>query len=329
MMVQSIKERILKFCFTFQARFVKEVCSGELIVSNRKRKDILEELQDKGYEPFLPEKSKAVGVTEDDDGIEEEEISDSELAKGYDYLLGMKIWSLTFEKAEQLLAELSAKTEALEELKGTSPAQIWLKDLDAIEIALDDRDAAFKEAQQDEVKAQQKNQKRTAKKKATKSKKKTDDWDSDENSSDGKMDVDSIESAGLAKKMQSRLHVSPPLENHSINDIKKRPASPVLDQSQSASVRQRNLNTKVAKIGLASGKPAPRKKQSGQAKTKATSQMKVLDESSESDDDFNFKSDDNDLLPASSGQPVRPRGGRSRKPVVYAMEEDSDDESSH
>ena len=33
-------------------------------------------------------------------------------ARGYDYLLGMPLWSLTFERVAQLQAELATKEEA-------------------------------------------------------------------------------------------------------------------------------------------------------------------------------------------------------------------------
>ena len=74
--------------------------------------------------------------TDDDEEEDDDTSSDAELAKGYEYLLGMKIWSLTFEKAEKLRQELGEKAKELEELQGTEPSQIWLNDLDAIEAAL-------------------------------------------------------------------------------------------------------------------------------------------------------------------------------------------------
>lgn len=45
----------------------------------------------------------------DDDG--------DQLSKGYDYLLGMKLWSLTLERVRQMENELEAKTEAMALLK--------------------------------------------------------------------------------------------------------------------------------------------------------------------------------------------------------------------
>ena len=39
--------------------------------------------------------------------------NDDQLAKGYDYLLGMKLWSLTLERVRHLENELEAKTEEM------------------------------------------------------------------------------------------------------------------------------------------------------------------------------------------------------------------------
>jgi DNA topoisomerase II len=144
-----------------KARFVEEVCRGDLIVSNRKRKEILSELKNRGYELFPKDEKKGDGEAEE---VEEEtvdtDIHIATLAKGYEYLLGMKIWSLTFEKAEKLRSELAEKKKELADLEATEPSQIWLKDLDAIDTALDDRDEMMKRAQDKENKARDDAQKK-------------------------------------------------------------------------------------------------------------------------------------------------------------------------
>ena len=176
-----------------KARFVEEVCSGELVVSNRKKVDILEDLQARGFDLINKDTKK-----KDDDGSDtesedqEEESTVAELSKGYEYLLGMKIWSLTYEKAEALRAELAEKTEELNILLQTPPSQLWHNDLDAIETALDVRDGEIQQSVANEKAAQAKGKKHeakkakkaaAAKKKVTKKKKK-DEWDSDMESSD-------------------------------------------------------------------------------------------------------------------------------------------------
>jgi DNA topoisomerase II len=135
-----------------KARFVEEVCSGKLIAYNRKPKDILEELQKRGYD--LAHKDSTSKKTDqalqdgtDESDNEADETPTGDLAKGYEYLLGMKIRSLTCEKAEQLRAQLEHKSNELESLQDTDPTKMWLRDLFAVEDALDERDAALHAAE--------------------------------------------------------------------------------------------------------------------------------------------------------------------------------------
>merc|ERR1712161_148830 len=163
-----------------RARFIEAVCTGDLIVSNRKRTDILSDLKDAGYDLFPKEKDK----TKADERNEEDEsdsLNDTDsiavLARGYEYLLGMKIWSLTFEKAEQLRKELLEKTQIVAVLEATTPEQIWETDLVDIEEALNERDGAFSNAVENEKNAQNKNKKQKAKKNLEKGSKKMIDED--------------------------------------------------------------------------------------------------------------------------------------------------------
>ncbi len=127
-----------------KARFVKEVCRGELVVSNRKKHELLADLVERGYDLSSKGEDDANddGVSEEIDVMEDETL-DTELAKGYEYLLGMKIWSLTFERAEDLCRQKAVKAEEVNSLEATSPEQIWLADLDTIEELLDERDKAL------------------------------------------------------------------------------------------------------------------------------------------------------------------------------------------
>jgi DNA gyrase/topoisomerase IV subunit A len=199
-----------KMMLSNKARFVEEVCAGVLVVSNRKRVDILEELRERGYD-LIDKSAQRVSKTsslEDDtsDEEEEEETSTTSLAKGYEYLLGMKIWSLTYEKAQQLRSELETKSSELDELQATDPTEIWERDLVAVEQALDERDAALYAAEVDERKAQKKNIARVAKK-AKKSKK--DEWDSSMES-DEDMSLDASDDDGLVvTKQKSKVPAKP------------------------------------------------------------------------------------------------------------------------
>lgn len=179
--------RAEKLMLANKARFVEEVCDGTLVVSNRKKLDILQDLQQKGYDLIQKDASKKKNNNNEDESElsdnEDEEPTTKQLASGYDYLLGMKIWSLTKEKADELRSKLADKAAELEELEATAPTQIWLNDLDAVEAALDARDGLMEADQKAEAKAVKKNKSRLAKKKPAKKKKK-DEWDSDMESDD-------------------------------------------------------------------------------------------------------------------------------------------------
>lgn len=108
----------------------------------RKRTDLLAELKERGFAPFQDDSEDASG--KEVDSLEEASISEENMPdNSYEYLLGMKIWSLTFERAEELRVQRGQKIKEAESLEATPPAHMWLADLDAIEILLDERDKAL------------------------------------------------------------------------------------------------------------------------------------------------------------------------------------------
>ena len=147
-----------------KARFVEEVCSGDLVVSNRKRAELLADLKERGYDLFPKDEKKTEEADDVEESEEEDNASDADLAKGYEYLLGMKIWSLTFERAEELRKQLAEKTDEVATLESTEPQTIWLNDLDAIEEVLNERDVELDAEAKRESQAQSKAKVRVAKK---------------------------------------------------------------------------------------------------------------------------------------------------------------------
>jgi len=179
-----------------KARFVEAVCDGSFKISNRKKAELLKDLQKQGYASFEKEDKKKKQASADGDSDDED--SDDEdvgavSAKGYDYLLGMKLWSLSREKVEKLKDELESKQEELTTLEGTAPHQLWWSDLNDVEDALDVRDAAIAQAESEERAAQNKAKKNQKSKnakadKAVKKKgKKAKGWDSEDEESDEDM----------------------------------------------------------------------------------------------------------------------------------------------
>lgn len=82
-----------------QARFIQCIIKKEIVLSNRKRADIVVELRKKDFRPF-PKVAKAEVAAAVDENGEEEEDPDAEAGadSDYDYLLSMSLSSLTAEK---------------------------------------------------------------------------------------------------------------------------------------------------------------------------------------------------------------------------------------
>jgi len=336
---------------TNKARFVEEVCSGDLVVSNRKRKDILHDLRDRGYD-LMDKEQDGNGISDTDEEADVEvEQDDSTLAKGYEYLLGMKIWSLTYEKAEELRRQVAEKNQQVDILTATSPSQIWCNDLDEIEEALDDRDKELRQQELEEVEAMAKSKKgrgATKKKKVLakkKPKKKIVKDDDDESmtqsdyeepvkpkkkvirkapatkrnhSTKKKMEEESI----LAKTLQDKLMVSPPPKksrsrlqtNEEINEPSMEIPIRALPQKEDDGDDSEDSFLKT--------RPPPKKKNSGGGRRK-----KVVDEDDEDDeDDFSMgDGDSSDSDVAIVPRAPAPRARRGRRKITYTVASDSDD----
>lgn len=79
---------------TNQARFVQMIVNKELVISNRKKSDIVADLRSHQFRPFSKTSAKTGGETEPAEEDNEEEGTQTD----FDYLLGMPIWNLTKEK---------------------------------------------------------------------------------------------------------------------------------------------------------------------------------------------------------------------------------------
>ncbi|XP_066940662.1 DNA topoisomerase 2-alpha isoform X2 [Macrobrachium rosenbergii] len=128
-----------------QARFILEKCDGRLVVENKKKKDMIEELQRKGYDSD-PVKSwkKQQETTEEEEGSSDSDSEEfgsqkEEVSSGpdYDYLLGMAMWNLTKEKKDELLKNKDKKNHELNCLKVKTPEDLWNADLDEFSAQLD------------------------------------------------------------------------------------------------------------------------------------------------------------------------------------------------
>jgi DNA topoisomerase-2 len=109
-----------------KVRFILGVVEGEIIVSNRKRADLLLELKQKGFIP-LTKKTKGMvagspGAEEDNEDMSPEAVAGGVIrANDYEYLLSMPIGTLTLEKVQQLCAERDKLEAEVAELRKASP----------------------------------------------------------------------------------------------------------------------------------------------------------------------------------------------------------------
>nr|POF15379.1 dna topoisomerase 2 [Quercus suber] len=131
-MLNELQRELEKF--TNQARFVKFIIDGKLVVSKKKKSVLVNELQKLGFTRF-PKVIDAKKEGEFEAVVEEdhEEFDDAETAAGasdYDYLLGMAIWSLTEERVEKLLKQIGDKELEIDVLNSKTPKALWAKDLD-------------------------------------------------------------------------------------------------------------------------------------------------------------------------------------------------------
>jgi len=157
-----------------KARFVKMVIEGKIVIRKRKIVDLAQDLRKNGFKALWELKGESAAETEEkgedeeadeDDGSGEEgDAPDAtrKAVKDFEYLVGMPISTLTAEKVAKLMQEQEKKAQELQTLKRKKPSDLWLEDLEVLETALNERDAA---ALQEEEKEQAKIQK--AKSKAT------------------------------------------------------------------------------------------------------------------------------------------------------------------
>ncbi|GJE94175.1 DNA topoisomerase 2 [Phanerochaete sordida] len=117
---------------TNQARFISMIVSKELVVSGRKRTEVINDLRKKEFRPFPKiAKAKAAGETEEVvENADEEEDDAKDGSHDYDYLLNMAIYSLTKERIDKLKKQAADKEAELLKLLELTPIQMWNTDLD-------------------------------------------------------------------------------------------------------------------------------------------------------------------------------------------------------
>ena len=138
------------------ARFILEKIQGKIKVENLKKKDLIHQLEEKGYDSDPIKKwketiTKEKGYLHESGHTGEHLIGEADLvtdsARGqsdFNYLLAMPLWNLTLEKKEEILKQQREKNKELNDLKAKSKEQLWLDDLNEFSEILDSFEAKEK-----------------------------------------------------------------------------------------------------------------------------------------------------------------------------------------
>jgi DNA topoisomerase-2 len=133
-----------------KARFILMVVNEELELRKKKKDMLLKELQKLKFTPMSElnaimkgkDNRRHKGDKKEDDAQEDAGNEEAEAEKSdYDYLLGMNLWSLTYEKVEEIKKQLRAKEEELKIMQKKTIETFWDEDLVALSAALDEMDA--------------------------------------------------------------------------------------------------------------------------------------------------------------------------------------------
>jgi DNA topoisomerase II len=107
-------------------RFILTVISGNLELHGHSKKELCQQLEDMEFPPLPPAGPiKQLASSEDNGG------SGPDSSEPFGYLLGMRMWSLTEERQEQMKAEIAKKKAELKTLETTRVEDMWLTDIEA------------------------------------------------------------------------------------------------------------------------------------------------------------------------------------------------------
>ncbi|XP_016170360.1 DNA topoisomerase 2 isoform X1 [Arachis ipaensis] len=309
-----------------KVRFILGVVNGEIIVSNRKKADLLMELQQKGFTP-MPRKGKSAepqvaGANDDiseeqDDDTTREETATVEGAKrgDYEYLLSLPIGTLTIESVQKLLAEKDEKEKEFEILKATPPTSMWMKDLDELEKKLDEMDS--KAAEEQQKRSSQGNRKTSnrgisaaaAAKKPPQPRKNT-----------KKATKAEPENDNSSMEIENHVEVAKPKGRP-----KKAPAKKVVDEDEILSLQERlaaynfgassDQSSAAMEAEAPPEAPAARKGKTGRAKKKSSSTILLDSSDSDNVEDEDDGDDDFEILDQAASEAGKKKGGR--KPAAH------------
>jgi len=327
-------------------RFILAVVDGSLVVNRKKKQELIEELDALCYDR-LPKTDKGSLAEVDEDG----ELVSAEVAgASYDYLLGMPLWNLTLEKVDELCAEKEAKEAEVAALHETTEKDLWMKDLDTLEQALElleEEDEEARRVLEKQQRAAARNNtaagKKAVKKKLAKQRAansdEEDEWDDDDFSDD---DFEIAKPKKKAAPKKAAPKKAAPAPAPVVAKAAAKAASDDEEETEPMSLAERlalrggaalskptskpaassfNMSSINAAVEDVASKPAPPKKAPAPKRAPAK-KVAVL---SDSEEDFDEDSDSEVVAPVAPRSTVRPARARATKTYVEEDSEDSED----
>ena len=114
-----------------EARFITAVAEGKLALTNRKKKDVIKDMEQMKFDKQLLDYKKTHQTeTAVDDVFEVETTAEDVTRKAtFNYLLKMPMDHLTFEKIEELRQKTEKLKMCVHEISARSPEDMWREDL--------------------------------------------------------------------------------------------------------------------------------------------------------------------------------------------------------
>ena len=319
---------------TNQARFIKMIIDGKLVVSKKKKPVLVTELQKLGFTRFPKVvDAKKEGEFEPvvaEDNEENDDADTAAAASDYDYLLGMAIWSLTQERVEKLNRQMGDKEEEIDVLIKKTEKDLWRTDLNDL---LHEWHTQLDEEVKREKKVRAKGRRISAKLGGVGKGKKRKAADSDVDS-DGEFAVKKPKTvastataklkAGLLGKPDSKAPGIYPV----VNGVEQKPVAKPPAEQMTLDTAFEKVKTVPLPKESAQSKPAAKPKAAPAAQKPAAKKNIKVESDEESDEDDVFAAVAKEAASKPAAVPSRTGRAAAQKPKTYVQDLDSDEESS-
>lgn len=140
--INELKQQLL--ILSNKCRFIDENIKGIIDVKNIAKRQIIKLLSDGKYDKISSgsgdngSNSNSNNSNDNDDGIDDDDNNDNSVNNdcGYDYLLNMRIYTLTKEKFEELKHKQAEIQKKLDDYEKLTIEQIWISELNELEANL-------------------------------------------------------------------------------------------------------------------------------------------------------------------------------------------------